>query len=349
MNKILQLALDRKSTDGNLLSIFDVKTGKECFCYCPECLELLEAKNNNKFADKPLLNREKTAHFAHFDGSMCSTAPETAIHLLAKKVLQETMSLFIPSLNHLGLEVWTGKKILFDKVETEKIKQTGGITIKPDIILMKDNKELFVEFYKSHKVDYVKIEKIKEFNTSCIEININLIEPLVNGKPNIVALKKIFENQSHLKTWLFNSEVESLYLNKMISIEAEKRSLEERAIKKIEQKTIEKSKLAEKSEIFKNELLAKGYEFQKVYDYPKFDYDYYSNEHSGHSRIYKTFSSKNESVYCPKQKENGKNKRIDLSECENCKYHLKIIYEENYVRKIACGYKNNLMYTKQDK
>lgn len=72
------------------------------------------------------------------------------------------------------------------------------------------------------------------------------------------------------------------------------------------------------------------------------DYDTYYNEHNGRSKTYKRFGPKDESVYFPKQKENGKNKRTEIGECENCMYHIMIIYDEHFGKKIACGFRNNL-------
>jgi hypothetical protein len=325
MTHVLQLALDEKNKNGNLLSIYAVEVGKNCACFCPECLEPLEAKNKNKSADKPLLKGQKIAHFAHYDGSICASAPETAIHLLAKKVLQETKTLFVPSIYHRNIELWVGQKILFDNVEVEKEKRGNSFIIKPDAILVKAGKELFVEFFKTHKVDSEKTEKIKKINTSCIEININSIEPLVNGKPNKKGLKHFFENNIYLRTWIFNSQEEDLYKKHIKNIEDKKRLIEEKEQEKRRQEGITQNSIAARTEIFKTALFKKGYEFVKVY-----------------RRYNKDDCQWEEYIYCRAFEKNEKNKCVELSNCESCEFHHRTIREGGFDKTVACGFKNNL-------
>jgi len=339
MTNVLQIALDK---EGNLKSIYEVKTGIECECFCPECKTPLEAKNRNKTSNESLSKGQKIAHFAHSDGSVCLSAPETAIHLLAKKVLSETRNLLIPALYRDNIILRKEEPITFDKAEVEKEVKNDTFKIKPDIILTKNNKELFVEFYKTHQVDEQKVQKIKSFNISCIEIDINYVEPLVDGKLNTEELKNIFEKDSSYMTWIYNTQEETLYAKekeRLLKEEQEKKRLQELEVAQIA--TAQAEQKARK-DAWKKGLLTKGYDFLKVYEYVHWDYQMYSNENTGHVRTYRRFDSKDENVYCPKQKENGKNKRIELNECKNCEHHNSIVYEEHFEKKIACGFRNNL-------
>jgi hypothetical protein len=343
---VLQIALDK---EGNFKSVYEVKTGIECECFCPECKSPLEAKNKNKTSNESLSKGQKIAHFAHYDGSNCASAPETAMHLLAKKILSENKTLFLPPLYHNSTKLSKEMKVVFDKAEVEKEINKDSLRIKPDVILYKNNKELYVEFFKTHQVDDEKIEKLKILGTSCVEIDLNYIEPLVDGQINIKELTEMLESEYTCSDWIYNTQEETLVKKeqeRLLKEEQEKnrlKELEEKA--RLEQiKFIEKSNAeqAERTEAFKNKLLSQGYEFQKVYEYTNYDYNTYFNEHNGRSKTYRRVDSREENIYCPMQKENGKNKRIGLDECKICQYHQRIIFEGNYVKTVACGFKNKL-------
>ena len=171
MKGILQIALDKA---GNLVSIYDVKTGIDCDCYCPECKEPLEAKNKNKTSNKTLLPRQKVAHFAHYDGSICLSATETAIHLLAKMVLKETKMLLIPNLFHKEIEIIKARPILFDNVEVEKELESETFKIKPDIILY--------DYDSSYNEHTGRSKTYKSFNSK--DQNVYCPKQLENGKTN---------------------------------------------------------------------------------------------------------------------------------------------------------------------
>lgn len=74
---MLTYAID---SQGRLVNINDVKTGRECLCRCPACKEPLIAKNMGKV---------RVHHFAHQSGTECKSAYESMLHLLAKKRVQE--------------------------------------------------------------------------------------------------------------------------------------------------------------------------------------------------------------------------------------------------------------------
>ena len=69
---------------GNLIHIDSVENGNNCGCTCPHCKEPLCAKNRGEI---------QTHHFSHQSGTDCEGAYETAVHLLAKKILVECKKL----------------------------------------------------------------------------------------------------------------------------------------------------------------------------------------------------------------------------------------------------------------
>ncbi len=342
MANILQIALDKI---GNLKTIYEVETGIACDCFCPNCKSPLEAKNKNKTSNESLEIGQRIAHFAHSDGSVCSHARESAIHLLAKKVLLETKTLLIPPLIRENIRLREERKVIFEKAEKEK--EYGQPIFKPDIILTaKTKQQLFVEFYKTHSLDGEKISKIRTFNISCVEIDINDIEPVVNGKLNISQLREVFENDSSRITWVYNSQEESLFQKakeKLIKDGQERKKL----LGEVEVKRkMEEVKAKERRDRYENELLTKGYKLLKVYVYENYENETTYNENTRQWRSYKSFISKEEKIYCPMIKVHGKNKRLDLLECMGCEYHGTILREDNFGWKsVACGFHRNLKNT----
>jgi len=91
------------------------------------------------------------------------------------------------------------------------------------------------------------------------------------------------------------------------------------------------------------DLQSKGIVFLKVYEYKHYEDDFSYNENTGFWKNKKIVVSTDEDVYCPKQTENGKNKRIGLFECQNqCEYYFGVLEDVNFSPKIACGFKNKL-------
>ena len=113
-------------------------------------------------------------------------------------------------------------------------------------------------------------------------------------------------------------------------------------IKELERIRIAKEEKMEGIKTWKAGLLLRGYDFIKVYEFVKYNYDLRFDESTGRTKYYKQFNSKDENVYCPKQKENGKNKRIELSDCVDCEFHFRITFEEPSIKNVVCGFRNNL-------
>lgn len=208
MEKLLQIAIDKCS--GTLISVYDLDIERIHNCICPGCGADLVAINRGQDPahKKP---REKTTHFRH--SNPCEWAPETAIHLLAKKVLMESKILLLPELVEKGVKLLQQTKEKFDFAFVEEFRGEGGNRVKPDIILVKQGKEFFVEFCKTNPVHEDKYEKIKKLNITCLEIDLNEVKPIVDGKLNIEGLRELFEDETdtELKRWVYHSKKQSLY------------------------------------------------------------------------------------------------------------------------------------------
>ena len=157
MGAFLTYALDDR---GALVHVDSVLKGAKCECHCPHCNAPLYAKNSG-------LVREH--HFAHAHGHECEGAYETALHLLAKEVLQETSQIMLPPSNNGSFPSGVTK---LHNVQVEKWDEQYGF--RPDVEgLMNNGERLIIEFLVSHKIDEKKRKTIVENHLRCIEININ--------------------------------------------------------------------------------------------------------------------------------------------------------------------------------
>ena len=204
MHSLLQIALNENS---ELVSIYSVPNGIKCNCKCPECGGKLEAKNNGKTENTILRKNQKIAHFAHLDGKECNYAPETIIHLLAKKVLEENKKLKLPELRKWGVWLHGSRTYVFDEIALEKKYEHQGVMIIPDATLKKGENLLFIEFFKTHPVDLEKKSKIKHIGVSTIEINLNHLVLSENIDENYAIVKHFLEESHENKKWIFNRKI----------------------------------------------------------------------------------------------------------------------------------------------
>lgn len=190
----------------------ETEFGLKCNCTCPHCGRPLVAKINGK-------KREK--HFAHQGGSDCGKAYESAIHRLAKEVIEEDgVSVMIPravsSLVDGGCFVVDGT-VKYNSVLSEQMLITpdSGRTrieedrksIRPDVIIEKDGRELFIEILVTHAVGEEKKQKIRELGISCIEIDFSYYKGTVITREQIAQALKGEDPNVQIR-WIYNKQIE---------------------------------------------------------------------------------------------------------------------------------------------
>ena len=74
----------------------------------------------------------------------------------------------------------------------------------PDIILDIQNTLLLIEIYVTHKIDYSKLQKIKELDLSVVEIDLSDWD----GNLHYDTLEKIIVGPSKHKRWVYNRKVD---------------------------------------------------------------------------------------------------------------------------------------------
>ena len=180
MGAFLTYALDESNI---LVHVDNVANGAKCACHCPHCNEPLHAKNGGE---------QREHHFAHANGKECKGAYESALHLLAKEILQETGRIMLPKSEDRN---FPSGLVNIHNIEIERLDERYGI--KPDAEGILDNgKRLLIGFYVSHKVDSKKRQIIVDNNLKCIEIDVKY------KALNKAELKKFLTNSDKGRKWI---------------------------------------------------------------------------------------------------------------------------------------------------
>ena len=187
----MQQLLTYGLSGGELKYIQEVSNGLSCNCVCPFCKEPLVAKNNSRNVKSP--------HFAHQSTKECIGSIETALHLLAKSILQKSKELMLPNFHHdynpsnEKSLFKKGRTVKFENIILEKVIEFEGENVIPDAIAEINNKQVFIEFANTHFVDAEKKAKLKSLQVACVEIDLKeqlLDEPsltsfLTSASPSI--------------------------------------------------------------------------------------------------------------------------------------------------------------------
>lgn len=180
--------------DGNIVSIDDVPSGKECGCVCPACGGELIAHKGQK----------RMHHFKHRSSEDCEYGYESSLHLAAKDILSRSKKMVIPPIYvefpQSGKPkelISKERKIPIDDVELEKRFDD----IIPDIVVYSGDKYFFIEIYVTHPIDDEKLKKLKEKNISTIEIDLSKIKRDIS----VEELSDILLKTSPQKSWKYNA------------------------------------------------------------------------------------------------------------------------------------------------
>lgn len=151
--------------------IVDIKTvpnGLACNCTCIACGCPLIAKNEGKI---------RIPHFAHEKGHDNPACSETAKHALAKQIIKE-----------IGWFPFGDRAYKADSIELEK---TIG-DIRPDVLAMYKGIHVAIEIFVNHAVDDEKINKVKIYNLTMVEIDLSKTE--VMSKEELV--EKVYKSEN---------------------------------------------------------------------------------------------------------------------------------------------------------
>lgn len=174
------------NAEGALVHIDNVPNGLACNCVCPYCKDKLIAKNGG----------EINAHsFAHCSGADCIGAAESVLHLLAKEVLCEEKVIALP--DRPGC---TPNGLLrLDRVEKEEYYPE--LKLRPDCVGYYDDKQIWIEFKRTHAVDVHKEGKIISARIDCVEIDLN------DCKQDKEEVRKFITQCIDNRKWIYNASL----------------------------------------------------------------------------------------------------------------------------------------------
>ena len=168
-----------------LISVDDdeVVSGLNCKCTCPHCNAALVAKKGAK----------RKHHFAHYSVTDCNHGAETALHIMAKNIIAETKSVWVPYAPKCIYDQGNqGKVVHFDRASIEKQLSPQ---IRSDVLLELSDRRLNVEIKVTHEVYEAK--QINLFNEGIATIEIDLSGHIEDYSEDII--RKYLSDGSHTK------------------------------------------------------------------------------------------------------------------------------------------------------
>ena len=152
--------------DGNIVSIDEVQSGKDCGCVCPACGNKLWARKGE----------QRMHHFAHEPHTHCEYGYESSLHLAAKDILSRAKKMVIPPVYVEFPQSGKPKELLYPekKIDIDYVKLENRFDdIIPDIVVDSGDEHFFIEIYVTHPIDDEKLKKLKEKKISTIEIDLS--------------------------------------------------------------------------------------------------------------------------------------------------------------------------------
>lgn len=156
-----------------------VANGRACECICAACGVRLQARQG----------AIRVWHFAHDEETSCQHAAEAAIHRMAKQMIAERGSVFVPHRQlprtiHGKKRVWTetitvdvqsaGLQMLTDCTQEKTIgdSRSEGDSRRPDVFASLEGRPLAIEIRNTHAVDFDKQEWLERLGYSVLEIDV---------------------------------------------------------------------------------------------------------------------------------------------------------------------------------
>lgn len=185
-----------------------VANGRACECICAACGVRLQARQG----------AIRVWHFAHDEEANCQYSAEAAIHRMAKQMIAERGSVFVPHRQlsrtiHGKNRVWTetitvdvqsaGLQILGDCTQEKTIgdSRSEGDSRRPDVFARLEGQPLAIEILNTHAVDFDKQEWLERQGYSVLEINVSDIEQFPPDQIPEALEVRLFHASDH-SVWL---------------------------------------------------------------------------------------------------------------------------------------------------
>lgn len=191
-----------------MVTATEVANGRACECICAACGARLQARQGNI----------RVWHFAHDEETNCQHACEAAIHRMAKQMIAERGSVFVPHrqlsrIIHGKKRVWTktitvdvqsaGLQILLGCKQEKTIgdSRSEGESRRPDVFALLEGHPLAIEILNTHAVDFDKQEWLERQGYSVLEIDVADIKQLPPDRIPEALEVCLFQTSDH-SVWL---------------------------------------------------------------------------------------------------------------------------------------------------
>lgn len=147
--------------NGEWKNVNEVANGLKCDCTCPICKSKMIAVNRGKI---------QVHHFRHDSKNDCSYHGETALHLLGKSIIQESMLVLLPTITmNRNVVIQNEMVVKADRVQAEK--RVGKFT--PDLLCTVNGCNIWVEIFVTHEIDQQKREYVVKNGIPLIEYDLS--------------------------------------------------------------------------------------------------------------------------------------------------------------------------------
>ena len=186
---------------GKIVSIREVANGKACDCACPECGEVVIARQGEI----------RQWHFAHASGADCSGSAEGALHHAAKQLIVEEGRVLLPSLvvrHSVRLDDGRrgeGSAALPEEtaVLTEPRLEVQFGAIRADVAAQYRDESLLIEIAVTHFADDAKRQELSTLGIACVEIRLS-------PDPELLWTWDLLRQQvlgdSYNREWIFHTK-----------------------------------------------------------------------------------------------------------------------------------------------
>lgn len=193
------------TAEGRLVSVEEVARGKACECCCPQCGEVLIARQGDV----------RAWHFAHASGGDCGGAAEGALHLAAKQLIVQEGTLLVPALearaSHRLDDGRLGEAALARPAETWTLSGTRPEvavgTLRIDVAATHGRDPIFIEVAVTHLVDDAKRQALAGLGTACFEI---VLDPSLHDSWTWDNLRQEVLECPGNRHWIFHPELRTL-------------------------------------------------------------------------------------------------------------------------------------------
>ncbi len=181
--------------NGRVVHVREVVSGLACGCRCPACGMPLIAKKG----------LELTHHFAHEAQSSCRAAAETALHRMAKEIVEQALKLWLPAVTaRYGTEtreLYKGQDVIFTRAQSEARHLHEVV---PDLFLERGDHMLLVEICVTHPCDDAKRAELRAKGIATLEIDLSAVPR--NASREEVAKAVLHSAQ---RQWIYHPKIEA--------------------------------------------------------------------------------------------------------------------------------------------